>query len=465
MMLGLSRQSNPDPRKRQDGRGYRIGGIVLRMLGWNALLLAAGVALAALAGEVYLRLTMPFMASFLSLELVPNVGYLRPPNTEIRYTNNLDFWTVSRINSLGFLDREPPSPERAKATCHISMIGDSFVEALEVPMEDKLQVRLEELAADRLPHLNVTTSAFGLSNTAQVHQLPFYDEYARRLHPKLLVLVFVDNDFDDNTPVLRTWRLGTRFEPIVRKRSDGELELAWSILQDRLPRGSLPLIARAARTGRKVMAHSWLALWLLSKNMFPRIYDYTGDNALFSGVYAGVRYDILEPLRRQPGFPEAFEFEGGRRITLRDMRALTMFHRRDLPPFFDDALQYTRFALEQFKQRADRDGVELVILATHTLKLDIRMPSPERVDEIVITRGVAFRRVSEMAATLDIPVIDQSHYILRQDADLTDAQWPHDYHWNPAGHQWAAEALLEYIEQRPEVCDLGRRIVTDPSQH
>ena len=64
-----------------------------------------------------------------------------------------------------------------------------------------------------------------------------------------------------------------------------------------------------------------------------------------------------------------------------------------------------------------------------------------------------FERMSEMAATLGIPVIDQADYILRQGSALTDARWPHDWHWNPAGHQWAAEALLEYIEQRPEVCD------------
>ena len=48
-----------------------------------------------------------------------------------------------------------------------------------------------------------------------------------------------------------------------------------------------------------------------------------------------------------------------------------------------------------------------------------------------------------MAATLDLPVIDQADYILRQGARLSDARWPHDYHWNPAGHRWAAETLLE----------------------
>ena len=137
---------------------------------------------------------------------------------------------------------------------------------------------------------------------------------------------------------------------------------------------------------------------------------------------------------RQPGY--AAMFEGWQPATWTDVNLA--LSRRDLPPFFEDALQYTRFALEQFQQRADRDGAALVILATHTLG----------------TPGTRiFERMSEMAAALDIPVVGQADYILRQGARLSDAWWPHDYHWNPAGHHWAAEALLEYIEQRPEVCD------------
>ncbi len=399
----------------------------MRLLGWNALLLAAGVALAALAGEAYFRLTAPFMRSFLPLEFVPDVGHLRRPNTEIRHTNGLDYWNVSRANSLGFLDREPPSPERAAATCHISIIGDSFVEALQVPIHRKLHVRLEELAAGRLPRPDVTTSAFGMGNTGQVQQLPFYDEYARRLRPELLVLVFVTNDFINNAPLLRVVQLGKwgqrhRLEPTVRRRSDGELEVAWLLPRDLLPSVSPTRASWAVRTEGQSVERSWLALWLQAKKkaLFPPERDH---RLIRDG----------ETLMRQPG--HAALLEGWRPTTRRDM--VRVFARRDLPPLFEEALEYTRFALEQFKQRADRDGAALVILATHELK----------------THGTrVFERTSQMAATLDIPVIDQADYILRRGAALTDAQWPHDGHWNPAGHQWAAEALLEYIEQRPEVC-------------
>ena len=173
------------------------------------------------------------------------------------------------------------------------------------------------------------------------------------------------------------------------------------------------------------MAHSWFARWLYAKK-----------NALFPPEPNHRFIERLDALGREPDHAALLE-EGWR--SPRRHPLPRMFARRAPPPFFEDALQYTRFALEQFKQRADRDGAKLAILASHTLKL----PRMSRL----------FERMSRMAATLGIPVIDQAGYILRQGAALTDARWPHDGHWNPAGHQWAAEALLEYIEQRPEVCD------------
>ena len=175
---------------------------VLRLAGWNALFLVAGLALIGVVGEAYFRLRAPFVESDIPHAWYPTVGGIFAPKAEVRHTNGLDFWTISRTNTLGFPDREPIGIERAAASCHITMIGDSYVEALQVPIADKFHVRLEELAARELRHLDVTTSAFGVSGTGQVNQLPYYDEFARYLQPALLVLVFVNNDFMNNAPIL-----------------------------------------------------------------------------------------------------------------------------------------------------------------------------------------------------------------------------------------------------------------------
>ena len=148
---------------------------LLRLVVWNAGLVLAALVLTALAGEAWLRLTRPFMSIAIPMRFVPAVGLVHEPNAEVRWTNGRDYWAVSRANLWGFLDREPPPPDRAAASCHVSLIGDSFVHAKEVPIADKAHVQLEALAGRRLSHLDVTTSAFGISTTDQIAQLPFYD--------------------------------------------------------------------------------------------------------------------------------------------------------------------------------------------------------------------------------------------------------------------------------------------------
>ncbi len=77
--------------------------------------------------------------------------------------------------------------------------------------------------------MDVTTSAFGRGSSSQINQLPFYDEFARRLRPKLLMLVFVPNDFMGNSSVLRSLEWGWNadrlpFASAVRG-ADGTIQL------------------------------------------------------------------------------------------------------------------------------------------------------------------------------------------------------------------------------------------------
>ena len=186
---------------------------LLRLVAWNAGLVLAALVLAALAGEAWLRLTKPFMDRAMSMRFVPAVGLVHEPNAEVHWTNRRDYWAVSRANLWGFLDREPPPPDRAAASCHVSLIGDSFVAAKQVPIADKVQVQLEALAGRRLPHLDVTASAFGIHATGQIAQLPFYDAYARRfVVPSCWSWCSSDNDFPEQLrgPDRVAARAGTR---------------------------------------------------------------------------------------------------------------------------------------------------------------------------------------------------------------------------------------------------------------
>ena len=417
---------------------------VLRVACWNALLLIAVLALIGLAGEVWLRSKGPFMAVHHQDVFVADMGPLLRPRTEVRWTNRVDFWTVSRANSLGFLDREPPSPARAAESCHIAVIGDSFVAAKEVQISEKFHVRLEEMAARELPALDVTTSAFGKGGTGQIDQLAWYDEYARHLRPRLVVLVFVPNDFVDNFPFWRGVNSGLDpdHSPYVsaERAADGGFRLRPpdpDYRRFRLPRVTPPVPRQWAQPTWATppsLFWSWLNTRIASRTSARDNHRYAQRTAW------------LELLSQRPTRAPLFDERQSASKTLRRILVLMspirqvslLFADENDGPLYTETLAFTAFALDEFKKRAERDGAALAILAQH----DARRHG-----------GGVLARLNELAAERRIPVVDHGDFINRQGAELYDAEWAHDGHWNLAGHRWAAEALLEYLKQNQELCE------------
>ena len=412
---------------------------VARLLGWNVLILFVLLVLVAGAAEIYLRATIPFRENVLPVHLAPGVGVTRPPHAEVRHTDGRDFWQVSRANSLGFLDREPPDPERAAASCHVTFIGDSFVEAKEVPIADKAHVQMEELAASALPDLDVTTSAFGLGGTAQINQLAFYDAFARNLSPDVVVLVFVQNDFGENSLGFQSWFYGRSPDHppwlYARAEPDGEMEFvppAASLEEMRahlLPRQPRPPLGTAfERTTRE---WSYLAdrLWTIASGTpWHRL------SARQPGRSQWLQWaDVISRHPRYRNFAEGWE-------PLADGPPHLLSE--NPPPIFREMLDVTRFALEQFHERAERAGATLVVLAHTDLGGEGGKPWLDLLREMVAATGE------------DTPVISLYDYVIAAgDDETTDIRWKHDGHWNALGHRRVAEAILQWLSQHPQVCD------------
>ena len=412
----------------------------LQQAGKKALLLLVGITLACAALETYLRLKWPFLTDKESTHFHPKAGSIRKPNAEVRSSNNYgEFFSTQRVNSLGFLDREPPNLEQTSSGCHITIIGDSFVEARQVPIADKFHVQLERLAAKELPSLNITTSAFGRGGTGQINQLIYYDQFARHRHPCVLVLVFVVNDFSDNHPVLSSLSKKEAWDPehppftTAEKNTDGDFEL-----QDPDPdfrKHMLPRLPMSWTSRVRIYSTQkfYLVKWLYSKRL---LWKYARIETAKEG-----RKDPdenpqtnawVELLSRRPHYASlAEEWTPISNIN-------SVFKREELPPVFEKAVELTAYALDQFKKRAESDGASLLILSTHTIG----------------TRGDRlFDRMNALAEARNIPVIDQTDYIRRRHGGrITDAHWGHDGHWNATGHQWAAEALLEYLKANQHIC-------------
>ena len=425
------------------------------MAAWNAAFIIAGLLLIALVGETYFRLTRPFIETSIPYQFVDGVGVIREPNAELRYADwNNDNFVVSRVNSQGFLDREPVSAERAAAGCHIAFIGDSFVEALEVPIADKFHVRLEEMAARELSLLDITTQAYGITDTGQINQLPFYDEYASLLNPDLVVLVFFFNDFANNITVAQALNYGADPDrmPFMSAHRDEYGALKLYPMDSEYERFLLPRLQNSwYRSAWKRLARvSYFAKWLDAKGLI-----WVDNLGRQSGEWANMmsEYPCCAWLQDVRLYLPGIDF-----FQLRDS-----FLAEDLPPVLEEALEYTEFGIGQFKRRADRDGARLMILSA-TAKMGLQ-GDPQ------------FDRMSAIAEEHDIPVISDYAYIvsqgnkdLRNRLDSTGCRlsWERCYrdwrnnwearlnwatHWDDIGHQWAAEAVLEWLKANQDVCD------------
>ena len=354
------------------------------------------------------------------------VGSRFKPNARVLWTNGLDFRVEAQTNEAGFLDRPLPPIPRKPGTCRIALIGDSFVEAAQVPIGQKAQTEIGRLLTTSRPTLGVETMAFGFSGTGQLNQLGYLEAYVRPRKPDLIVLVFVSNDFANNSALLEAIR-GDRHPAhtsriFARETAAGSIELQpispdWSSHRLPAPTAGQPwLHTRLFKASR---FYRWLYAKLTLQ--YPGIARWMGREPSEADLTAA-RLATISGL--DPQYARTLAGWDYRKQPNIDL----MFAEPDpLPPVFQQALRFTGFAFDTFKARAASDGAKLVVLATHEVQ------------------GMRAERLRKILAERDIPLVSMPEHIARRGGKITDAHWRHDGHWSPQGHTWAAEAIVEHM--------------------
>ena len=403
--------------------------------------------------EAYFRITTPFNEITWPSRFDPRIGFLFVPNAELRYTNHLDFWVTQRINSLGFADREP-NQDMLRRGCHVAFIGDSIVEAAQVSIDQKAQVILEKRAIKAHPEWQLTSSAFGYSGTGQLNQLSFYVSFVHNLRPKLVVLVFVSNDFANNSSVLEALRNGwhPNHPPRLFARRDPQTG-AYQLIQID-PDWRRYLLKTETQASSKIETERALHLFLMQHSLF---YGWLWRK--LSPLHPGMASWLEGPTSSEliAMRIEALRAMNEYRSEFRDWKDSydldldAVFYEKELPDLFSEALGLTKFALSEFQKRVNRDGGHLVMLTTSQMSLPrISHISNSKNDPLFSRRQ--FLRLESIARSLGIPVIDQYEYIVQNGGNLLAAQFKNDAHWTPQGHIWAGEMVLKYLERNPQIC-------------
>jgi hypothetical protein len=165
-----------------------------------------GLALSGIAAETALRL-----AGYRMPVLLPDsvrATYHLARNSQFLYLGYLpgaveDYATPVALNDLGFHDRDY-SPERpSPSTYRIMVLGDSYVAAWEVLLDETFHKRLEARLAkeDPLGRGSYQVIAFGQGRSAQEAEIEWLRKYGPVYKPDVvLLLFFCGNDFMENDP-------------------------------------------------------------------------------------------------------------------------------------------------------------------------------------------------------------------------------------------------------------------------
>jgi lysophospholipase L1-like esterase len=352
------------------------------------------------------------------IEHDPLLGWRKIPGAEASYRRR-EFSTDIRINSHGLRD-----PERdyraAPGTLRVVALGDSFLEAYQVPLEDSVTQRLERSLSDGCSAevINGGTAGYG-----SAQEYLFFKQEGVRYAPRVVLLFFYYNDI---LYTVRPHRLGIP-KPLLVFDSP-EPRVANYPVPWRESRESAP---RPAPTFRGSAAFAWLADRLEQGR--PQLYNRLAE------------YGLWPPIRR-------------RRIA----EEFLVFRRAPDPgsrPAFRVSAQETEAAWDRTERILEAlnvavRGVGAQLLAVYVpARMEIRDADWKYslirfgLNEARWDRDRVRRQLTEIGDRHGFAVLDLVPALRQQQGLLGGPYFEHDSHWNSLGHQVAAEEIDRRLRQ------------------
>ncbi len=177
-------------------------------LGSCVALLIAEVACRTIVKNEYHRIPegseSVFSTHYLRMGVKPEwVKYTRTANqaSSILVAESKEYKNAIEFNAKGL--RGPlVDYEKRDSTYRIMLLGDSYVEAVQVPYEQTLQVQLANRIKERglLQDKKIEVFGVGTSMWGTINEYMYYRHEGYRYKPDLVLLIFIPNDVQNNMP-------------------------------------------------------------------------------------------------------------------------------------------------------------------------------------------------------------------------------------------------------------------------
>jgi hypothetical protein len=380
-----------------------------RQVTWRGRLglLLLGLLFGLVAVELVLRLLGPHLTFVNSLTSIatfqtyhPVYGFFHRPGAS-GWIETPEYTSYVSFNSHGLREREI-EPAKPAGDFRVMVLGDSFVEGAQVPIEATVSRRLETLLQSAAPGRPLDTVNAGNAGFGTSQELLFFEHEGVSYQPDVVVLVyFVDNDLPDNGyRVARDRKLDTTRRPFFVPDGRGGVELRPGAAPPSDPLASFrPLMRRS------------------------------------------VTYNLLENFVL---WHEAREQEqaqiGKNRPT----------YLPDPPDEWQEAWWVTEQVLGRLRDSVQAAGAQLVVVAAPSyFQVDddawrVLVPADLR-DRDRYEPDAPNRHLAAIAERQGLRYLDLLPSIRAAQADGGHLYYPADGHWTAEGHAFAAGQIADYL--------------------
>src|SRR5580704_3024988 len=386
---------------------------MLKKFASRLLLLGISVVLTLVFAEMVLRIAhigYPSLGGkLLFLRPDPYTGLLLKPGVSVQaYIENP---VTVRTNSAGFHDREH-SKQKAPNTYRVAVLGDSFTEALQVPIEKTFSSVLErELAGcPELKGKNVEVMNFGVSGYGTAQELQMLRHYAWDYSPDLVLLAFfTGNDTQNNSRPLQQ----EDYRPYFLLEN-GKLVLDDSFVN---APGFRSRFSRFNVFMSWSVAHSHLLQVVAAAKNYMSQHNVEGVKTTEMGLNDDVYHEPTDPV-------------------------------------WKDAWNVTDALIVEMRDEVKAKGVQfLVVTLSSSIQVD---PDPTAREQLMKRLGVPNlfypdERVAQVSKREDIPVLTLApiflQYAQEHNAQLHGFRGNKQGHWNESAHQLGGELMAQKICQ------------------
>ncbi len=365
-----------------------------------------------------------------------NVGWVHVPDGHLNWHGTGEYNVDVRMNSLGLRDYER-TYQKPPGTYRILVLGDSFAEGLQVPLEQLFSVKVEKclnhLLDQKIEVINTGISAYNPGD-----EMLFFTHIGAKYQPDLvLIIIFTGNDIKEMIRSVDNDNMLLSFGGYQFYLQDGQLEKQW--LEWATPDYEISSLEHFLR------AYSNLYYIFYSPNS-----TVSDDSSKMMGLQQPTTSSPPQPDLKTDNLP-AYAYDKDLIIYAQDFP-----HNPIVPPQIRElwTLFKAPFLTLQAGTKAQNSRLGAVII-----------PKASQVNDAVFDAWIAERRerygglqesewsayappkaITKFLTEQDIPTLDLlPHFQTYNETDDSALYFQQDGHFNQKGHQLTANLICNWL--------------------